>query len=113
MCPMRKISWIKQAQKEFLKFPKGARIQVETALVIAAQGEKADISKPLQGFGSGLFEIALQYQTNAFRTVYALKLDEDIWVIHAFQKKSKQGVKTPKQDLDLIKERIKLLKRVL
>ena len=80
------------------------------ALRIAAQGEKADTAKPLKGFGGGVFEIAVRHRGDAFRTVYAVQLDEDIWVLHAFQKKSKTGIKTPRQESDLIRERIKRVK---
>lgn len=83
------------------------------ALEIVAAGRKADIAKPMKGLGAGVMEIALRYQTNAYRTIYALELDKDIWVIHAFQKKSKTGVKTPKPEIDKIRTRIKVLKEML
>jgi len=109
----RRVSWIKQAKKDFLKFPEAVRHQIETALMMARCGEKADSVKPLAIFGSGVFEIALPYRGDAFRAVYAVKIDQYIWVIHAFQKKSKKGIKTPKQDYDLIKTRIKILRNKL
>ncbi len=77
------------------------------ALRIAAQGEKADAAKPMTGFGAGVFEIAVRHRRDAYRTVYAVQLDDDVWVLHAFQKKSKTGIKTPKHEIDLIRERIK------
>ena len=61
----------------------------------------------------GVFEIALAFRGDAFRVVYAVQLADDIWVIHAFQKKSKQGIKTPKHEIDLVKTRLKSLKEVL
>ena len=72
-----------------------------------------DIAKPLHGFGSGVLEIALAYRGDAFRVVYAVQLADEIWVIHVFQKKSKQGIKTPKHKIDLVKDRLKPLKEVL
>jgi phage-related protein len=69
--------------------------------------------KPLQGLGSGVLEIALPFEGNAYRVVYALQLGNDIWVIHAFQKKSTQGIKTPKREIDLIQERLKRLREML
>ncbi len=84
-----------------------------TALTIAAEGGKADIAKPMRGLGSGVFEIALPFRGDAFRVVYAAQLGEDIWVIHAFQKKSTQGIKTPKREIDLVKDRLKRLKEML
>jgi len=106
----RRISWIKGALKEYRKFPASAQDQITSALRMAALGEMADISKPMKGFGSGVFEIALAYRSDAYRAVYAVQIDEDLWVIHAFQKKSTKGIKTPKKEADLIRERIKRLK---
>ncbi|MDT7043598.1 type II toxin-antitoxin system RelE/ParE family toxin [Candidatus Nitronereus thalassa] len=109
----RRISWIKAAQKAFLGFPLDAQDQILTALRLAATGRKADIAKPLKGFGSGILEVALAHRGDAYRTVYAVQFGDDLWVIHAFKKKSSQGIKTPKKDLDVIEERIKHLKREL
>ena len=58
-------------------------------------------------------ELALRHRGDAFRVVSALQIDDDIWVIHAFQKKSKSGIKTPRQDIDLIRDRLKRLREVL
>lgn len=58
-------------------------------------------------------EIVLRYRGDAFRVVYAVQIGDDLWVIHAFQKKSTQGIKTPKHEIDLVHERIKRLKEIL
>ena len=109
----RPISWLKSALKEFQDFPEAARSICLTALTIAAEGAKADIAKPLQGMGSGVFEIALAFRRDAFRVVYSVQLSDEVWVVHAFQKKSTQGIKTPKHEIDLIKDRLKRLKEML
>jgi phage-related protein len=109
----RPISWIKAAQKDFLAFPEGAQTEVLRALSIVAEGQFPDIAKPLKGFGSGIFELALKSRGDAFRVVYAVQIEDDIWILHAFQKKSKSGIKTPKAELDLITERLKRLKEAL
>ncbi len=109
----RPVSWIRAALKEFETFPEGARLICLASLTIAAEGGKADIAKPLHGLGSGVFEIALPFQGNAFRVVYVVQLDDEIWVVHAFQKKSTQGIKTPQREIDLIKDRLKRLKEML
>jgi len=110
---MRSVYWIKAADKDFRKFPKAAQETIHDALAIAAEGQKADTAKPMKGFGAGVFEIALSYKTDAYRTIYAVQLGEDIWVLHAFQKKSKTSIKIPKPDIDLVKERLKRLKEML
>ena len=109
----RPVSWIKAALREFETFPDGVRSTCLTALTIAAEGGKADIAKPMRGLGSGVFEIALPFRGDAFRVVYAVQLGEDIWVVHVFQKKSTRGIKTPKAEIDLVKDRMKRLKEML
>ena len=72
----RPIPWIKAARKAFDGFPEGEQDVILRALTVAAEGRKADIAKPLKGFDSGVFEVALKYRTDAYRTVYALPLGE-------------------------------------
>ena len=109
----RPISWVSAARKEFDAFPQGAQSICLAALTIAAEGGKADIAKQLKGLGSGVIEIALPYRGNAFRVVYAVQIGAELWVVHAFQKKSTQGIKTPKHEIDLIAARVKRLKEML
>jgi len=109
----RPVSWIKAALKEFETFPERARPVCLAALTIAAEGGKADIAKPMHGLGPGVFEIALPFRGDAFRVVYAVQLAKEIWVVHAFQKKSTRGIKTPKPEIDLITDRMKKLKEML
>lgn len=109
----RPISWLSAARREFESFPEGAQSICLAALTIAAEGGKADIAKPLKGLGSGVMEIALPYRGNAFRVVYALQVGAELWVVHAFQKKSTQGIKTPKHEIDLVTARVKRLKEML
>jgi phage-related protein len=109
----RPVSWITAARKDFEKFPEEAQNICRNALTIAAEGSKADIAKPMHGLGSGVFEIALSFKGNAFRVVYAVQLGNDLWVIHAFRKKSTKGIKTPLHEIDLIQDRLKRLKENL
>ncbi len=67
----------------------------------------------MKGLGSGVYEVALAWGGEAYRTVYIVPPGTDLWVIHAFQKKSTKGIKTPKHEIDLIRERIKWLKEML
>jgi len=109
----RPVSWIKAALRDFEKFPEAVRSTCLVALTIAAEGGKADIAKPMQGLGSDVFEIALPFRGDAFRVVYAVQLGDDVWVVHAFQKKSTRGIKTPRHEVDLIKDRLKRLRKML
>ncbi len=105
----RPISWIKAARREFEEFPEEARVVCLAVLTIAAEGGKADIAKPMKGLGSGVFEIVLPQRGNAYRVVYAVQIGQDVWVVHAFQKKSTRGIKTPRREIELIKVRIRQL----
>ncbi len=69
-------------------------------------------AKPFRGIGSGVIEIAIRHDGEAYRTVVALQLGRNIYVLHAYQKKSKKGIATPKQDVDLIKQRYKEAKEL-
>lgn len=108
----RPVSWIKAALKEFRTFPEGVQSICLAALTIAAEGGKADLVKPLHGLGSGVFEIALPFRGDAFRVVYAVQLASDIWVVHAFQKKSTRGSKTPPREIEVVRNRLKQLKEM-
>ena len=109
----RPVSWIKAARKEFEKFPATAQTICLRALTIAAEGGKADIAKPFRGLESGVFEIALPLLGNAYRVLYAVQFADEIWVVHAFQKKSTHGIKTPQHEIELIRNRLKQLKEML
>ena len=109
----RPISWVKAARKDFEEFPGEVQEDMLNVLTIAAEGSKSDRAKPFRGVDGGVFEVALRHRGDAFRVLYAVKIDTDIWVIHAFQKKSKSGIKTPQMEIDLIRERLKRLKEVL
>jgi phage-related protein len=113
MTDTRSISWVNSARTEFEKFP--AKVQTEglAALTVAAEGSKTDNAKPLHDLGSGVFEIVLHDRAGTFRVVYPVQLGDDLWVVHAFQKKSKKGKKTPQPEIDLIRERLKRLKEIL
>lgn len=113
MCDTRPISWLKGALKDFEDFPPEVQLEMRRALTVAAEGGKSDKAKPFKGVGSGVFEIALRHRGDAFRAIYAVQIGTDLWVIHAFQKKSKSGIKTPQSDVELIKERLKRLKEAL
>lgn len=109
----RQISWLKGARRDFEAFPQGTRDEILDALTVVAGGGMPGMAKPLKGLGSGVLELALRHRGEAYRVVYALQIGADIWVVHAFQKKSKTGMKTPKAEIDLIEERLKRLKETL
>ena len=109
----RNVSWIKRARKDFDTFPLDARQTAARAPTQIADGFTPDIAKPLQGLGTGVWELVLKERGDAYRVVYGLQFGDDIWVVHAFQKKSKTGIATPKHEIDVVRERIKRLKEAL
>ena len=107
----RKINWLYDSLKQLKTFPQEVRTQVGYALSEAQMGRKADYSKPMIGLGAGVLEIVADHDGDTYRAVYAVKLGNDIYVLHSFQKKSTIGIKTPKHDVDLIKTRLSRVKR--
>lgn len=110
---MRAVSWIRAARKDFDKFPQDVRDHMVATLREVCEGGGTSNIKPLRHLGPGVFEISLTYRTDAYRVIYSLKIDDDLWVVHAFKKKSHSGISTPKPDIDLVRDRIKRLRRHL
>ena len=77
------------------------------ALYVAQKGDKHPKAKPLKGF-TGVMEIRSSYSTNTYRSIYTTKINEKIYILHAFQKKSKKGIQTPRNEIDLIKRQLKI-----
>jgi phage-related protein len=102
---LRPVVWVGNSKKNLLGFPLESQKLIGDELQFIQFGGMPKDAKPFKGIGSGVFEIAIQYDTDAFRTVVAVQLGKKIYVLHAFQKKSKRGIATPKQDTELIKQR--------
>src|SRR5579863_1229962 len=102
---LRPIVWLGDSKRSLRYFPEGARKLVGDELQLIQFGGMPKDAKPFKGIGSGVIEIALRYASDAYRVVLALQIGKRIYVLHAFQKKSKKGIATLKQDVDLIKKR--------
>ena len=106
---VKPVSWIGSSYKDFREFPDGVQDVMGYALYQAQIGGKHGSAKPLKGFGgAGVLEIVADHVDDTFRAVYAVKFATAVYVLHAFQKKSKTGIKTPAEDLDLIYRRLKV-----
>ena len=110
---MRSIGWVRAARRDYAAFPPTVRDRINTALSIAAQGSKADIASPLKGLGPGVMEVAVRHRTDAWRVVYVNEISGTLWILHAFRKKSKRGIRTPKPEIDLVRVRLRHLRREL
>lgn len=94
--------------KDLKKFPKEVKEEMGYSLFVAQLGEKHDKAKALRGFGGGgVLEVISDHRGDAYRAVYTVRLSRAVYVLHAFQKKSKRRAETPKRDLDLIRQRLK------
>jgi phage-related protein len=105
------LDWIGSSKKDFLAFPSQVRDEMGAALGLAQFGGKHPSAKPWKGLGAGVFEIVENFDGNAYRAVYMVRFLEVVYVLHAFQKKSPQGIKTALLDVDLVDRRLKLAKR--
>jgi phage-related protein len=102
------VFWIASSRKDLKKFPKGVRQTVGQALLDAQKGEKHPDAKPLKGFhGAGVLEVVDDDDGNTYRAVYTVKFAGIVYVLHAFQKKSKSGSKTPPEEIEKVKTRLK------
>jgi len=102
---LRPIVWMGNSKKNIQSFPLGAQKLIGDELQLIQFGGMPKDGKPFKGIGGGVFEIALRYDTDSYRTVVAVQLGIKIYVLHAFQKKSRKGIATPQHDVDLIKKR--------
>jgi len=100
--------WIGSSHSDLKELPDEVRRVMGYALDYAQRGGKSPDAKPLQGFGSaGVLEIVEDYDGDAYRTVYTVRFAGAVYVLHVFQKKSRKGIATPKQEIDLVKTRLK------
>ncbi len=109
---LRPLVWLGNSLRNLRAFPAEAKKIIGDELQLIQFGGMPRDAKPFKGVGSGVFEIALRHDAEAYRTVLAVQLGRNIYVLHAFQKKSKKGIATPKPDVDLIKQRYKEAKEL-
>ena len=102
---LRPLVWLGNSLKTLREFPEGAQKLLGDELQLIQFGGMPKDAKPFKGVGSGVLEIALRYSSEAYRLVLAVQIGRRIYVLHAFQKKSKKGIATPKRDVDLIRKR--------
>ena len=107
-CPISPVNWVASSYKDFRAFPDPVQDAMGYALYQAQIGKKHPNAKPLKGFGgAGVLEIVADHVGDTFRAVYTVKFARAIYVLHAFQKKLKSGIKTPTEELELVKQRLK------
>ena len=105
---LKPVVWLGDTLRTLRTFPSGVQDEVGYALYLAQRGEKHVSARQLKGLGPGVLEIVSDHRGDTFRAVYTVRLGERVFVLHAFQKKSKHGIATPQADIDLIERRLKL-----
>jgi len=106
--PLKPLIWVGASLKDLREFPAPVQDHMGYALYLAQRGGKHQDAKVLSGFGgAGVLEVIKDHQGDTFRAVYTLKYAGTVYVLHAFQKKSKSGRQTPRRDVDLIKQRLR------
>ncbi len=103
------LHWIGSSHKDLMALPTGIRRFFGFALSLAQAGDRHDAAKVLKVFGgAGVLEVVEDDSAGTYRAVYTVKFEEAVFVLHCFQKKSKRGIATPKEDMDIISARLKV-----
>jgi phage-related protein len=106
---LRDLVWVSSSLEDLKGFPEPVRRVMGFALFQAQSGGKHEQAKPLKGFGgAGVIEIVEDFDGNAFRAVYAVRFADAVYVLHAFQKRSKRGIETPRREMEVVRSRLRL-----
>ena len=106
---LKKLHFVGSSRDDIREFPEEVKLDIGYALFMVQKGEKPLAAKPLRGFaGAGVLEIIENFDGNTYRAVYTVKFAKAVYVLHCFQKKAKHGIKTPQQDINLIKHRLRV-----
>ena len=105
---VRPLEWVGSSKDDLMGFPDDVQDHIGFALYQAQLGGKHVAAKPLKGFkGAGVLEVVEDHEGNTYRAVYTVRFSRAVYVLHAFQKKSKKGAKTPKQHIEVVNARLK------
>lgn len=107
MSSSKRLIWIGRSLDDLKEFPEEVKDEIGYALHQVQSGDVPLKAKQLKGLRPAVMEIVSNYDTNSYRSVYTVKIGHSVYVLHCFQKKSKTGIKTPKNDIDIIKQRLK------
>jgi phage-related protein len=109
---IKPLEWVGSSLEDLKDFPEDVQGEIGYALYLAQIGDKHPDTKPLKGFkGASVLEIVEDFDRDTYRAIYTVKLPKAVYVLHVFQKKSKHGIATPKQDIDLIEARLERAKQ--
>lgn len=104
---LRSLRWMASSRRDYRDFPRGVQEGFGFELYLAQTGQHPPSAKPLKGIGGGTAELVDDFDGDSYRAVYTVGFSEAVYVLHAFKKKSKRGIKTPQGDIELIKRRLR------
>jgi phage-related protein len=105
--PRKPLLWVASSRKDYAAFPPKVQEAFGFELFLAQTGQHPPSAKVMKGLGTGVLELAGQFDGNAYRSAYTIRFDTAVYVLHCFEKKSRRGIKTPLHEIDLIKRRIR------
>ena len=105
---LKPVQWVGSSKSDLKRFPDPVQDRMGFAIYQAQAGLRHRDAKPLKGFGSGVLEVVARHDGDTFRAVYTVRFETAVYVLHAFQKKARRGIATPKQDLDLVRRRLRV-----
>jgi len=109
----KELVWVASSRRDLRDCPRQVRRTFGVALFAAQLGETPPGAKPLKGFGgASVLELMEDYDRGTYRAVYTVRFAEKVYVLHVFQKKSKRGIATPKHEMEIIRERLKIAQRM-
>lgn len=104
--PTKPLLWVGSSRKDYAEFPPRVQEAFGFELFLAQTGQHPPSAKTIKGLGTGVLELADEFDGNAYRSVYAVRFQTAVYVLHCFQKKSRRGIKTPLHEIDLIRRRL-------
>ena len=105
---LKPVQWVGSSKSDLKRFPDAVQDRMGFAIYQAQAGLRHRNAKPLKGFGSGVLEVVARHDGDTFRAVYTVRFETAVYVLHAFQKKARRGIATPKQELDLVRRRLRV-----
>ena len=105
---LKPVQWVGSSKSDLKRFADPVQDRMGFAIYQAQAGLRHRDAKPLKGFGSGVLEVVARHDGDTFRAVYTVRFETAVYVLHAFQKKARRGIATPKQELDLVRRRLRV-----
>lgn len=107
------LKWVGSSRKDLRDFPRSVQRDMGVALYVAQLGEVHPDTKPLKGFGgASVLEVVSLDKSGTYRSIYTVRFEDAVYVLHAFQKKSKKGIATPKEEMDVVRRRLAEVERL-